>query len=140
MEQLHVMEFFFSSRRRHTRYISVTGVQTCALPIWQSDRHDEQHLPGSPGRHHRGRRAHGREGTPGPPHSRSEPDPAGPDRPGDPLPAGRRPRREADVPAVKTFLRRAVKELTFGLVAMAFFSVLFIVGHLAIYQEWPRWK
>src|ERR1044072_6360628 len=24
---------FFSSRRRHTRYISVTGVQTCALPI-----------------------------------------------------------------------------------------------------------
>ena len=28
--------FFFSSRRRHTRYISVTGVQTCALPIYQS--------------------------------------------------------------------------------------------------------
>ena len=27
------MCFFFSSRRRHTRYISVTGVQTCALPI-----------------------------------------------------------------------------------------------------------
>ena len=27
--------FFFSSRRRHTRYISVTGVQTCALPISQ---------------------------------------------------------------------------------------------------------
>ena len=27
-------DFFFSSRRRHTRYISVTGVQTCALPIW----------------------------------------------------------------------------------------------------------
>ena len=25
--------FFFSSRRRHTGYISVTGVQTCALPI-----------------------------------------------------------------------------------------------------------
>src|ERR1044072_7410626 len=25
--------FFFPSRRRHTRYISVTGVQTCALPI-----------------------------------------------------------------------------------------------------------
>ena len=25
--------FFFSSRRRHTKYISVTGVQTCALPI-----------------------------------------------------------------------------------------------------------
>src|SRR3546814_831351 len=25
--------FFFSSRRRHTRCASVTGVQTCALPI-----------------------------------------------------------------------------------------------------------
>ena len=25
--------FFFSSRRRHTRYGTVTGVQTCALPI-----------------------------------------------------------------------------------------------------------
>src|SRR3546814_1024741 len=26
--------FFFSSRRRHTRCSLVTGVQTCALPIW----------------------------------------------------------------------------------------------------------
>src|SRR6056297_1949074 len=26
--------FFFSSRRRHTRFSGVTGVQTCALPIW----------------------------------------------------------------------------------------------------------
>src|ERR1043166_3591108 len=26
--------FFFSSRRRHTRFRNVTGVQTCALPIW----------------------------------------------------------------------------------------------------------
>src|SRR3546814_2019716 len=26
--------FFFSSRRRHTRCTLVTGVQTCALPIW----------------------------------------------------------------------------------------------------------
>src|SRR5881394_1878500 len=26
--------FFFSSRRRHTRLDGVTGVQTCALPIW----------------------------------------------------------------------------------------------------------
>src|ERR1043166_415244 len=25
--------FFFSSRRRHTRFRNVTGVQTCALPI-----------------------------------------------------------------------------------------------------------
>src|SRR3546814_8329336 len=32
-----VMDFFFSSRRRHTRCALVTGVQTCALPIcWSS--------------------------------------------------------------------------------------------------------
>src|SRR3546814_2014229 len=29
--------FFFSSRRRHTRCALVTGVQTCALPIWYID-------------------------------------------------------------------------------------------------------
>ena len=28
-----VFFFFFSSRRRHTRLLTVTGVQTCALPI-----------------------------------------------------------------------------------------------------------
>src|SRR3546814_6826885 len=28
--------FFFSSRRRHTRCALVTGVQTCALPIYPS--------------------------------------------------------------------------------------------------------
>src|SRR3546814_3882769 len=28
-----VVQFFFSSRRRHTRCALVTGVQTCALPI-----------------------------------------------------------------------------------------------------------
>src|SRR3546814_3319751 len=28
--------FFFSSRRRHTRCALVTGVQTCALPIFDS--------------------------------------------------------------------------------------------------------
>src|SRR3546814_13463019 len=28
--------FVFSSRRRHTRCALVTGVQTCALPIWSS--------------------------------------------------------------------------------------------------------
>src|SRR3546814_5559814 len=28
---------FFSSRRRHTRCALVTGVQTCALPIWLVD-------------------------------------------------------------------------------------------------------
>src|SRR3546814_9262997 len=29
----YVLDFFFSSRRRHTRCALVTGVQTCALPI-----------------------------------------------------------------------------------------------------------
>src|SRR3546814_10278344 len=29
--------FFLSSRRRHTRCALVTGVQTCALPIWVID-------------------------------------------------------------------------------------------------------
>src|SRR3546814_356047 len=29
--------FFFSSRRRHTRCALVTGVQTCALPIYRRD-------------------------------------------------------------------------------------------------------
>src|SRR3546814_929534 len=29
--------FFFSSRRRHTRCALVTGVQTCALPIYEID-------------------------------------------------------------------------------------------------------
>src|SRR3546814_3441834 len=28
--------FFFSSRRRHTRCELVTGVQTCALPIYEN--------------------------------------------------------------------------------------------------------
>src|SRR3546814_928572 len=31
------MIFFFSSRRRHTRCALVTGVQTCALPIYPDD-------------------------------------------------------------------------------------------------------
>src|SRR3546814_2014174 len=30
--------FFFSSRRRHTRCALVTGVQTCALPIFRGSR------------------------------------------------------------------------------------------------------
>src|SRR3546814_6158829 len=33
MDVCAVDEFFFSSRRRHTRCALVTGVQTCALPI-----------------------------------------------------------------------------------------------------------
>src|SRR3546814_2171055 len=32
--------FFFSSRRRHTRCALVTGVQTCALPIFTNARSD----------------------------------------------------------------------------------------------------
>ena len=31
---IFVFFFFFSSRRRHTRSFHVTGVQTCALPIY----------------------------------------------------------------------------------------------------------
>src|SRR3546814_4818382 len=31
-----VIFFFFSSRRRHTRCALVTGVQTCALPIYRN--------------------------------------------------------------------------------------------------------
>ncbi len=31
------MLFFFSSRRRHTRLVQVTGVQTCAVPIYQPE-------------------------------------------------------------------------------------------------------
>src|SRR3546814_18008338 len=34
------MFFFFASRRRHTRCALVTGVQTCALPIWHFHRHE----------------------------------------------------------------------------------------------------
>src|SRR3546814_1996574 len=32
-----VFFFFFSSRRRHTRCALVTGVQTCALPIFAAE-------------------------------------------------------------------------------------------------------
>src|SRR3546814_1328488 len=35
--------FFFSSRRRHTRCALVTGVQTCALPIFFIIFHDCGH-------------------------------------------------------------------------------------------------
>src|SRR3546814_10382865 len=34
LSQLCIVVFFFSSRRRHTRCALVTGVQTCALPIY----------------------------------------------------------------------------------------------------------
>src|SRR3546814_13368873 len=36
--------FFFSSRRRHTRCALVTGVQTCALPIYLAE-HNVRVLP-----------------------------------------------------------------------------------------------
>src|SRR3546814_3682719 len=34
---MSMSDFFFSSRRRHTRCALVTGVQTCALPISKKD-------------------------------------------------------------------------------------------------------
>src|SRR3546814_6937029 len=40
--------FFFSSRRRHTRCALVTGVQTCALPIWAPGswrQHEARQMP-----------------------------------------------------------------------------------------------
>src|SRR3546814_9103675 len=38
--------FFFASRRRHTRCALVTGVQTCALPIYRTvDTFDENDAP-----------------------------------------------------------------------------------------------
>src|SRR3546814_2828205 len=36
--------FFFSSRRRHTRCALVTGVQTCALPIYYQVKHPQGKL------------------------------------------------------------------------------------------------
>src|SRR3546814_2415787 len=36
--------FFFSSRRRHTRCALVTGVQTCALPIFTHVVRGEDHV------------------------------------------------------------------------------------------------
>src|SRR3546814_11487633 len=39
--------FFFSSRRRHTSCALVTGVQTCALPIWWREAQGEPQLVGS---------------------------------------------------------------------------------------------
>src|SRR5213076_1239343 len=46
--------FFFSSRRRHTRWLVVTGVQTCALPILSQHRtHQVSHRRYHPGSRHR---------------------------------------------------------------------------------------
>src|SRR3546814_5706135 len=38
--------FFFSSRRRHTRCALVTGVQTCALPIYSYETSSRYDGPG----------------------------------------------------------------------------------------------
>src|SRR3546814_5559740 len=46
---------FFSSRRRHTRGALVTGVQTCALPIWGLQRRDRAGRLGQRLPLHRGR-------------------------------------------------------------------------------------
>src|SRR3546814_1516926 len=47
------MFFFFSSRRRHTRCALVTGVQTCALPIFQGLADEPDHLSHGRDLHHR---------------------------------------------------------------------------------------
>src|SRR3546814_5117217 len=41
-----LLRYVFSSRRRHTRCALVTGVQTCALPIWSlfNDCHSRSEL------------------------------------------------------------------------------------------------
>src|SRR3546814_10997169 len=43
------MGFFFSSRRRHTRCALVTGVQTCALPIFGKRRAEHTEFPSERG-------------------------------------------------------------------------------------------
>src|SRR3546814_9524621 len=47
---LSVSVFFFSSRRRHTRCALVTGVQTCALPIWTATRRPTSAMASAPGK------------------------------------------------------------------------------------------
>src|SRR3546814_9011711 len=53
MSSYDITFFFFSSRRRHTRCALVTGVQTCALPIYCAPRAptaevDEERRPARP--------------------------------------------------------------------------------------------
>src|SRR3546814_15507239 len=45
---VYLIEFFFSSRRRHTRCALVTGVQTCALPILVTARREEESIQSVP--------------------------------------------------------------------------------------------
>src|SRR3546814_5147716 len=90
--------FFFSSRRRHTRCALVTGVQTCALPIWRRRlagprRTPPRHRRASPPGHRHAVVAPGRGRAPAPrPHPRRR-------RRRDQLPAHRcRTRRGRRVP------------------------------------------
>lgn len=41
---------------------------------------------------------------------------------------------------MRKILKQVGREVAFVIVALAIFSTLFILGHLAVYQEWPRWK
>src|SRR3546814_4393812 len=50
MASLFSVIFFFSSRRRHTRCALVTGVQTCALPIYRRGHYRDRAFPRPPGR------------------------------------------------------------------------------------------
>src|SRR3546814_2741472 len=62
MYLLLVCFFFFSSRRRHTRCALVTGVQTCALPIYRPYRREGAD-PGAARRRLRRWRDHAAGGT-----------------------------------------------------------------------------
>src|SRR3546814_1151545 len=53
--------FFFSSRRRHTRCALVTGVQTCALPIFPGTKPDAKVQKVVPIARARARQGKGRE-------------------------------------------------------------------------------
>src|SRR3546814_4349754 len=52
---VYVIFFFFSSRRRHTRCALVTGVQTCALPIYLRWSDEQLAQPLAAVRHRQGR-------------------------------------------------------------------------------------
>src|SRR5881296_2307733 len=71
--------FFFSSRRRHTRCCCVTGVQTCALPIWRTSLNlhcrDKNPCPRLQPKLNRGWRKPAGEGTAVPDRMKIDPDP-----------------------------------------------------------------
>lgn len=41
---------------------------------------------------------------------------------------------------MKKFLKEVARQTVFVIIALAAFWTLFTLGHLAAYQEWPRWK